>query len=73
MKTVLSCLGLLLGAGFMLTQLATTPLPGNQRYWHASAAIVVVLVGGMGWLIGWLVGWALGRFAKHGTAEQKKG
>ena len=75
MKTVLSCLGLLLGAGFMLIQIATggAPVPGLQasNYWNASAAVMVVLVGGVGWLIGWLVGWALDGLAKGKKAEEK--
>jgi NhaP-type Na+/H+ or K+/H+ antiporter len=72
MKTVLACLGLLLGAGFMLTQIATTPLPNFQaNYKHASAAVLVISAAGVGWLFGWLVGWALARFTKDRTAEHK--
>lgn len=57
MKTGLSWLGLFIGAGFMLGQVVTggEPVPG-LRYWNASAAIMIVLTGGVGWLIGWLVG-----------------
>jgi len=56
----------------MLTQIATTPLPDFQaNYKHASAAVLVISAGGVGWLIGWLVGWALGGFIKDRTAEQK--
>ena len=66
MKTALSRLGLLIGAGFMLWQIATGRAPESglqtlNQHWQpgANAAIMVVVVGGMGWLIGWLVGWAL--------------
>ena len=70
MKTGLSRLGFVLGAGFMVAQIATTP-PADLKlnYWAAGTAVIVVLVGGMGWLIGWLVGWALDWLAKGKKAE----
>jgi len=50
----------------MLVHIATggAPMPGFQasNYWNGGSAVMVVLVGGSGWLIGWLVGCALDRF-----------
>jgi hypothetical protein len=73
MKTVLSRLGLILGAGFMVAWIATGDVPvpdpkaGNR--WHAGTAVMVVLVAGLGWLTGWLIGWALDGLAKRKNAE----
>ena len=75
MKTALSRLGLFLGAGFMVGQIVTggASVPGRlaSNHWNAnaSAAIMVVLVGAVGWLIGWLVGCGLDRFTKDRKAE----
>jgi len=69
MKTALSRIGLFLGAAFMVGLIATggATVPGRlvTNHWNASAgaAIMVVLVGGVGWLIGWLVGWGLDRLS----------
>jgi hypothetical protein len=70
MKTALSRLGLFLGAGFMVGHIITSGLAGSPMpYWHAGAALRVVLVGGVGWWIGWLVGWGLDRFTEGKKAE----
>ena len=72
MRDLLSRLGLVLGAAFMLAHVAITPLPRFQaNYKNASAAALVVVAGGVGWLMGWLVGWALDRFAKGKKAEKE--
>ncbi len=61
MKTGLSRLGLLLGAGFFLSHFVNTPLAGI--HWEIAAG-VLVFSAGLGWLAGWLIGWALEGFAK---------
>ena len=56
----------------MLAQIAITPLPRFQaNYKNASAAVLIVVAGGAGWLIGWLLGWALDGFAERKNAGKE--
>lgn len=61
MKTGLSRLGLLFGAGFVFAQLVDRPWGGVQ--WSVVPWLLVFSCG-LGWLVGWLAGWALDGLAK---------